>query len=272
MAEGKKGEEESSETMAVLDFDMLCATVALQTQGFTKTEKSGEEFERSNDDFGGVQRMWEGGVFDCFDDTRIAIESACCPCCRFGKNMKRANLGPCFLQGFIYFLFTLTILFNFILFMATEHLSYLYIGVASALLFGVYCGYFRNRIRKQFNIGGRDSLLDDCIHHLICSCCALCQESRTLEMNNVQEGVWHGRGDTICVGSYGGDGSKQFSTLQKPSILMPPTESPDYGNMDRRSSSFSGSNHSWNTSKEQSQQQPLVASSTETVQHTSQLV
>ena len=29
------------------------------------------------------------------------------------------------------------------------------------------------------------------------------QESRTLEMNNVQDGTWHGRGDTICIGSYG---------------------------------------------------------------------
>lgn len=28
------------------------------------------------------------------------------------------------------------------------------------------------------------------------------QESRTLEMNNVQDGTWHGRGDTICIGSY----------------------------------------------------------------------
>ncbi|KAG7033911.1 hypothetical protein SDJN02_03636, partial [Cucurbita argyrosperma subsp. argyrosperma] len=48
-----------------------------------------------------------------------------------------------------------------------------------------------------------DNSLDDCIYHLICPCCALSQESRTLEMNNVQDGTWHGRGDTICIGSYG---------------------------------------------------------------------
>ncbi|GJZ10303.1 PLAC8 family protein [Tanacetum coccineum] len=30
----------------------------------------------------------------------------------------------------------------------------------------------------------------------------LVQESRTLEMNNVHEGTWHGRGDTMCIGTY----------------------------------------------------------------------
>lgn len=40
------------------------------------------------------------------------------------------------------------------------------------------------------------------------------QESRTLEMNNVQDGTWHGRGDTICIGSYG-DASR-FVELNPP--------------------------------------------------------
>ncbi|RVW13835.1 hypothetical protein CK203_079443 [Vitis vinifera] len=43
---------------------------------------------------------------------------------------------------------------------------------------------------------GGDSSLDDCVYHLICPCCTLCQESRTLEMNNVQDGTWHGRAVT----------------------------------------------------------------------------
>lgn len=72
MAESK--EEESRERMAAIDFDMLCATVALQTQGIsTKKGVREDEFEL---DFGGVQRMWEGEVLDCFEDRRIAIESA----------------------------------------------------------------------------------------------------------------------------------------------------------------------------------------------------
>ncbi|GKD25750.1 PLAC8 family protein [Tanacetum coccineum] len=49
---------------------------------------------------------------------------------------------------------------------------------------------------------GSDSSLDDCVSHLICPCCTLAQESRTLEINNVHDGTWHGRGDTMCIGTY----------------------------------------------------------------------
>ena len=77
------------------------------------------------------------------------------------------------------------------------------------------------------------------------------QESRTLEMNNVQDGVWHGRGDTICVGSFG-EGSKEFSALQKLSLL--PTISPEHIIIDRASN---GSNHAWNADARQSK--PLVS-------------
>lgn len=52
----------------------------------------------------------------------------------------------------------------------------------------------------------------------------LMQESRTLEMNNVQDGIWHGRGDTICIGSYS-DGSKALVEVNLPTVL--PTKSPD---------------------------------------------
>ncbi|KAK3127352.1 hypothetical protein QOZ80_7AG0572030 [Eleusine coracana subsp. coracana] len=57
-------------------------------------------------------------------------------------------------------------------------------------------------------------------------------EARTLEMNNVQCGVWHGRGDTICLGS-NGEGNKAFTTLNKPSFV--PTKSPGLCGMDRTS-------------------------------------
>ena len=34
-----------------------------------------EEEEEEGGEFGGVLRMWEGEVLDCFDDHRIALES-----------------------------------------------------------------------------------------------------------------------------------------------------------------------------------------------------
>ncbi|XP_010927854.2 uncharacterized protein [Elaeis guineensis] len=198
-----EGKENVVERVAVLDFDMLCATVALQTQGFTvekrrmgMAEEEEEEGEERGE-FDGLQRMWEGHVLDCFEDRRIAIESACCPCYRFGRNMRRANLGSCFLQG-------------------------------------------------------SDNYLDDCVNHLICPCCTLCQESRTLEMNNVQDGVWHGRGDTICLGT-GGEGNKALIALQKPPLM--PTGSPGLCSMERKSD---GGEHSWST--DDSHSEPLLPS------------
>lgn len=48
--------------------------------------------------------------------------------------------------------------------------------------------------------------------------CNMMQESRTLEMNNVQDGTWHGRGDTICIGGFGGK-SKAHSELRPPPLV-----------------------------------------------------
>lgn len=44
------------------------------------------------------------------------------------------------------------------------------------------------------------------------------QESRTLEMNNVQDGTWHGRGDTICIGGFG-EKNKALFELHPPPIV-----------------------------------------------------
>lgn len=69
-------------------------------------------------------------------------------------------------------------------------------------------------------------------------------------MNNVQSGVWHGRGDTICLAS-GGEGSKAFISLSQPPLL--PVRSPDLCSMERTSN---GIEHSWNTLSAPSE--PLV--------------
>jgi hypothetical protein len=75
--EEEEEKERFLEGMAVVDFDMLCSTVALQAQQgkWRSFENVGEE-EEEGGEFGGVLRMWEGEVQDCFDDRRISIESA----------------------------------------------------------------------------------------------------------------------------------------------------------------------------------------------------
>ncbi|KAH8493569.1 hypothetical protein H0E87_020363 [Populus deltoides] len=160
---GKEEAEEEEkllmEGMSVLDFDMLCSTVAMQTQGnyWAKLESNEEEdddLNRYNNGGGGGGgfRMWEGEVLDCFDDRRIAIESLCCPCYRFGKNMRRAGFGSCFLQGIAYYILGLGALLNFIAFIVTKRRRFLYLSVVFTFSLGIYLGFFRTQMRKKFNI------------------------------------------------------------------------------------------------------------------------
>ncbi|KAL3820627.1 hypothetical protein ACJIZ3_006532 [Penstemon smallii] len=215
------------EDVTVLDFDMLCSTVALQAQkvnnwGKLNSENEDENLVSEKYDYKygeGVFRMWEGEiVYDCLDDRHIALQSTCCPCYRFGKNMKQAGFGSCFLQASVHLILVVFALSNSLAFIITKNRCFLYLAIACTLSIVTYMGFHRMQIRKKFNIKGSDSSLDDCIYHLICPCCTLSQESRTLEMNNVIDGVWRGRGDTICVGGFSKD-SKVFSELTPPIVV-----------------------------------------------------
>ncbi|KAL1537453.1 hypothetical protein AAHA92_29964 [Salvia divinorum] len=216
-AEGE-GERLLSEEVSVLDFDMLCSTVAMQAQQGKWGKLNGDDGDE-HEYGGGVHRMWEGELFhDCLDDRRLALQSSCCPCYRFGKNMKRAGFGSCFLQGSVHLILLVIALSNLLAFTITKKCYFLYLAISFALSVGTYMGYYRIQIKKKFNIKGGDTSLDDFIYHVICPSCMLSQESRTLEMNNVQDGIWHGRGDTICVGSFSED-SKAYLELCPPFVV-----------------------------------------------------
>lgn len=210
--------EKEEEKERLLDFDALCSTVALHAaHGKWGKLRDGED-EEEGAEFGGVFRMWEGEILDFFDHHRVALESTCCPCYRFGKNMKRAGLGSCHIQASIYFLLAVGAFLNLVGFAVTRRHCFLYLAVAFVVSIGAYLGFFRTRIRHKFNIKGSDSSLDDFLYHFACPCCTLSQESRTLEMNNVQDGIWHGRGDKICIGGFGGK-SKGLLELHPPPIV-----------------------------------------------------
>jgi len=106
----------------------------------------------------------------------------------------------------------------------------------------------------QLTMQDSESSLDDCVYHFVCPCCTLSQvifeiqsilnlkyniievfihivlkffnlcnmmqESRTLEMNNVQNGTWHGRGDTNCIGGFGEKSKSHFELLPPPIITI----------------------------------------------------
>uniref|UniRef100_A0A453BB51 Uncharacterized protein n=1 Tax=Aegilops tauschii subsp. strangulata TaxID=200361 RepID=A0A453BB51_AEGTS len=55
-------------------------------------------------------------------------------------------------QAMAYFISLVAVLVSLIAFSVTKHHVYLYMGLGSVLLIAIYTGYFRRRIRKQFNI------------------------------------------------------------------------------------------------------------------------
>ena len=65
---------------------------------------------------------------------------------------------PLLLQGSVYSLFVLGILFSAVAFGFTLWHGFLYIGASFVASAAIYLGYCRGRIRKQFNI--RVSIID----------------------------------------------------------------------------------------------------------------
>ena len=60
--------------------------------------------------------------------------------------------------------------------------------------FALYAGYRRHQIRMRFNIAGSEC--GDYCAWLLCPLCALCQETRTLAHNRVEQGHWLGPAQT----------------------------------------------------------------------------
>ncbi|KAF3782289.1 PLANT CADMIUM RESISTANCE 8 protein [Nymphaea thermarum] len=119
----------------------------------------------------------------------------------------------------------------YVAFGVTRQYYFLYIAIALTISVSLYLGYFRRKMRQHFNIRGSDSPVDDCLNHLLCPCCTLCQETRTLNLNNVRDGTWHGRGDTICIGSSGAGTGTSFELCQTPAVLN--TKSPEVCRIER---------------------------------------
>ena len=62
-------ERNSMENLPILDFDLLCATIAMQREPISSLDIQRDTCEV------GVQRMWEGGVLDCLDNKEIALRT-----------------------------------------------------------------------------------------------------------------------------------------------------------------------------------------------------
>ncbi|VFQ89559.1 unnamed protein product [Cuscuta campestris] len=81
---GEAEEERLLDGVAMLDFDMLCSTVAMQVQSgkwgnFVNLEGEVDDDGAGRHGYGegrGAFRMWEGELlYDCLDDRQIALQS-----------------------------------------------------------------------------------------------------------------------------------------------------------------------------------------------------
>eukprot|EP00850_Spirogloea_muscicola_P022997 SM000323S12609 [mRNA] locus=s323:33730:35460:+ [translate_table: standard] len=147
---------------------------------------------------GGVQRMWEGGLCDCLEDPHVTAQTACCPWVTFGQNMHMAGFGSCAMQGLLYFALTAAgfISCQVLAFTTGSTLLHL-LGVLLLFMGTIYGGYRRVQMRRRFNIYGDE--FSDYTYQACCSWCSLCQEKRTLQVNNVHNGIWTGRGSNMST-------------------------------------------------------------------------
>ncbi|GMH35214.1 hypothetical protein BSKO_03082 [Bryopsis sp. KO-2023] len=161
-----------------------------------------------------VPRDWNGFFLCCFGDCDgVGWGSCClsyfCPCVSFGWNRKRAFASNAFLWGGIFLLIgavggiiagateknrncTTEYTSNSVRHTCTSELSTagaVALVIAGLLIFAL--GFWnRIQIRERFGLPG--NALTDGLLWFFCSTCALCQETRTLWANNVDNGVWQG--------------------------------------------------------------------------------
>lgn len=127
--------------------------------------------------------------------------------CGHRQNRARAYRKSCFVSGFVFFVLIAIISSGYyVLRCERVHEEYcirlphildhdVYQVIAWALLISsvllIAMGtYTRCGIRRRFGLPGSD--VGDCLLWTFCYPCALCQESRTLQVNNVQDGEWYG--------------------------------------------------------------------------------
>ncbi|KAH9576394.1 hypothetical protein CY35_01G158900 [Sphagnum magellanicum] len=216
----------------------------------------------------GLQRLWEGGLFEIGDHSDVTIQTAFCPCATFGRNMERSGFGTSWGQGGIFLLLSVGAVSFYITYVCTGSPWFIYGTLSLLLLMAMYAGHYRVRMRRRFNIIGSEggntvSLIDDHLYHLMCGCCSLCQEARTLKSNNVLNGKWHGRGDILVIGSqvlFTPAGTTQLSpaALQKFSPLRKLLTKVDKTLAVKASTSDPEAGHSWSSHTVHQQSLPLL--------------
>ncbi|XP_057773095.1 protein PLANT CADMIUM RESISTANCE 8-like [Salvia miltiorrhiza] len=117
-----------------------------------------------------VGRPWTTGLFDCHLDQTNAVMTAFLPCVTFGQTAEVLDAGEmsCPLGSFVYML--------------------MMPAVCSQWIMG---SKYRTKLRNRYGLV--EAPYSDVVSHLLCSCCALCQEFRELKARGLDPALgWNG--------------------------------------------------------------------------------
>eukprot|EP00440_Ansanella_granifera_P012913 gb/GFBE01014027.1/.p1 GENE.gb/GFBE01014027.1/~~gb/GFBE01014027.1/.p1 ORF type:complete len:240 (+),score=67.70 gb/GFBE01014027.1/:1-720(+) len=116
-------------------------------------------------------QAWSSGPFDCFQNLPIAAWACCCPGVRWAGNLDQVKL--------------LDFWPAFAIFLSLELIGMIPSLYASGLLLLGIMVYYRNQMRRMFNMPNANApmtVCGDCAFVCCCSCCAIAQEARHLEI------------------------------------------------------------------------------------------
>ncbi|KAK2981788.1 hypothetical protein RJ640_010305 [Escallonia rubra] len=140
---------------------------------------------------------WRGGIFDFWEDIRLAYLSLFCSFCVFGWNMERLGFGNMYVHiaTFILFCTAPFWIFNLAAVNIDNDSVREALGVTGIALcvFGLlYGGFWRIQMRQRFNLPankscGVEPAIADCAQWLFCCWCSLAQEVRTADFYDIMD-------------------------------------------------------------------------------------
>jgi Cys-rich protein (TIGR01571 family) len=141
-----------------------------------------------------IRGIWTDGPFDCFDSGVICLLALFAPCIRWGMTISRAKYLTLPVAILLFAAPYLTVQGCYMYLsiqypetygtQATTQYDSLYIALMSLMgvcqVLTVLIGaYYRNKIRTDYLIPG--NVVEDCLWHTCCQCCAIAQEARHVD-------------------------------------------------------------------------------------------
>ncbi|GAQ77903.1 hypothetical protein KFL_000050400 [Klebsormidium nitens] len=124
----------------------------------------------------GSEEGWHHGLFDCFSDIPLCLQTCFCPCITVGQNIEVIDNGvtPCPLGAAFWYLF--------------QQVT----GCAC-----IYSCMYRSRLRAKYHLPEEPCW--DCCVHGCCLPCALCQEYKELRTRGLDPALGWQHGRTVVV-------------------------------------------------------------------------